>query len=302
MKHQLLVVAEDESVVEPILSMLPEMELVIRRFTSFPAAIDGWNGSERPNSVLASKTLSTPGLLELLIALDEKPPIVPVIVLDDEDLAVPVPLGPKLFWCRNRISGDLPAPVMDAVGNPVNVRSVRRLADYLVCAMACLRSVCLEVSLKNGSDCLFEFVGGDLWNVYSDGAEGPSALKEIVQETVVGAQVRKLQMIPGERQIFETGVSPLGPGSAEDDEEFSTNELTLSDVVSDLKANGDWPIADKKTTEVIDFDQLLTQGIKASLARDYELAVDLFQKACALRPDDPRAKFNLEQVQRKLES
>lgn len=323
MNHRLLVVSEDDSAVKQILAKLNGMDLSIEQSSSFGSAIRNLDASSRPDSVMIAKSLSTPGVLELVAALDEEPPTIPVIVLDDDPLEVPVKLSPELIWHHNRSSGTLPGNIASAFGSPANIRSVRRPVDYLVCAMACLRSVGLQISLKNGADCLFEFVGGDLWNVYSDGAEGLGALAEVVYEPVLNAEVRKLQMIPGERQIYQTGVRPLAPdsmnGVAAGDEEFSTNEFPVKVVIEELKAAGEWPAipgkggdaapsaAEKpKAVElpVADstdpFDEILTRGIKASLSRNYALAADLFRQALELRPGDPKAKFNLEQVQKRM--
>ena len=327
MNHRLLVVSEDDSAVESMLAKLNGMDLVIEQSSSFGAAIRNLGASGRPDSVLIAKSLSTPGVLELIAALDEEPPTIPVIVLDDEPLLVPVKLSPELIWHHHQSSGTLPGSIASAFGSPANVRSVRWPVDYLVCAMACLRSVGLQIGLKNGADCLFEFVGGDLWNVYSDGAEGLEALAEVVYEPVSNAEVRKLQMIPGERQIYQTGVRPLAPesmkGVATEEEEFSTNEFPVKPVIDELKAAGHWPVTGNrgggdsrspttgstaKPAETVGadsadpFDDILTRGIKASLSRNYTLAAELFRQALDLRPDDPKAKFNLQQVQKRLKS
>lgn len=50
------------------------------------------------------------------------------------------------------------------------------------------------------------------------------------------------------------------------------------------------------------YAELMTRGIEAALARDYPTATDCFEEALRLRPDDSRARFNLERIRRQTGS
>jgi hypothetical protein len=156
----------------------------------------------------------------------------------------------------------------------------------------------------------------------------------MLYEPIVSASAQRLQTIPGERQIGHPGLQALNPATRRlldrptttvkrSNDDLGTREIVLDTMRSDLeearaKAKKAAPPANARQTSVPEtpqappkaispspveesFEGLLSEGIQASLARDYPRAGKAFRAALALRPNDVRARHNLDRIRRYLD-
>lgn len=322
MKSTLLVVKGEGSAVDGLLPDLCRLEgLEIEEVSSFGQALEEYADGDPPAGVIAGVDRQRPGFLELLAGLDWVSPRVPFLGLVNGSLSgeLPVETGPSLVLQRaDRPARQLVSAVAACMPAGSAAVSFRRGVDYLLPALLSCRSVSLDLRCDSGVDAYLEILGGDLWNVYADSLEGVEALEALLYEPVAQARVRTLQTIPEDRHIWSSGMQALGVGTRRLPPRFeleapppatpaATGERVRAG--SGLKTQAldiAWIDAEKPDElnaaeqQEVDFERHLREGIRASLARDYGRAVEAFQAALEVRPNDRRVMLNLERVRQRL--
>ena len=324
MTPKLLVVPGASEALHPLLDDLRRSDgVTVETVPTFARAIQVCSNGGRPDAVAAQLDDQVPGLLELLIALDGEAGSVPCLALlnGGTGRSLPIETGRSLLLRAATDPADsLRAALLSSLRETMAKAARRRSVDYLLSGILSRRSITLDLTLESGASATVEVLGGDVWNVYCDGLEALPALGSILFERVVGAEVRTLNTIPGERQIRVSGleaVSPAarrlaagaGPGTVPIDviEDPGTREIFLDARADEPEPEpaSSMPVspAPASSTPVSPderFDRLLAQGIQASLSRDYRRAAEAFESALELRPDDQRVKFNLDRVRSHL--
>lgn len=328
MEH-LWVVPQSSSSIE---SLLPHLQLEagvrIETFDTYGSLLKGVDDSPPATVVLAEAGPQNPGLLDLLVHLDNAKDAVPCIAVLPDGSGPDLPVEPsRSLKLMNRRDALLELLALNqGVLTPATPR--RLVVDYLLLAILCRRSLALELTVATSSESLVEIVGGDIWNVYGPSSEAVEALEGILYESPSQAAVRALHTIPGERQLEHSGLYALSPttrrlgrddagqsdGSALD---FGTQEVETDEVRANVEkaqqveaARGDsepsaaavGPSAESSGGDDSEVETLLTEGIQASLARNYTAAAAAFRRVLELSPGETRAAFNLGRIQKHLGS
>lgn len=330
MEH-LWVVPQSASSIE---SLLPHLQLEagvrIETFDTYASLLKDVDDRPPATVVLAEAGPQNPGLLDLLVHLDSAKDAVPCIAVMPDGSGPELPVEPsRSLRLMNRRDALLELLALNQ--GVLTPATPRRLAvDYLLLAILCRRSMALGLTIAPQSESLVEIVGGDIWNIYGPSSEGIEALEEILYEPLTQAAIRALHTIPGERQLEHSGLRALSP---------ATRRMGLSDAARDTGSSLDFGTQEVETDEVranvekaeqaevaqeaseastgstadsvpesaekpgddgAKVEVLLTQGIQASLARDYQAAAAAFRQALELRPGETRAEFNLGRIQKHL--
>lgn len=329
MEH-LWVVPQSASSIE---SLLPHLHLEagmrIETFDTYASLLKDVGDRPPATVVLAEAGPQNPGLLDLLVQLDSAKDAVPCIAVMPDGSGPDLPVEPsRSLRLMNRRDALLELLALNQ--GVLTPAMPRRLAvDYLLLAILCRRSMALELTIAPHSETLVEIVGGDIWNIYGPSSEAVEALDEILYEPLTQAAIRALHTIPGERQLEHSGLRALSPatrrlerGDERDDGsalDFGTQEVETGEVRGNVEkaqqaegaegasdssaASTAEPVAESAEQSSDDgakVEVLLTQGIQASLARDYQAAAAAFRQALELRPGETRAEFNLGRIQKHL--
>jgi hypothetical protein len=301
-----LIVPQEAATVQPLLQLLRQGDWDLDEAADFATALKNATAA-LPAGVVAECGPQSPGLLELVVALDAVQPGVPFLVVSSNGTVRDLPIEPSrsIVWqSAARRPRDLLTSLRSLAASPRAAEAFRRGADYLLAAILCQRSIGLDLLANEGKEAHVEIVGGDVWNAYGeDGGMAMDALEAILYEPIRQATVRALHHIPGERQIRLHGVQALGPASRRPPERKTAPVPTLSlPPRVEIHEFGTQDVEIVPLEEVADdrFDHLLEEGIKASLARDYARAVRAFEDALTLKPGNTKAEFNLARVRSKL--
>ncbi len=194
-------------------------------------------------------------------------------------------------------------------------------ADYL--QLACLghRSVLIEVDTA-GEKGLIVVVDGSLWTASDHQGAGEDAFRRLVFRQGAQVRVRALRDDPGPRTIESNWEQLLMNAARELDESSrSPSELAASDLL-DLGDDPPPPPAPRPTAPTLPsatlppareavlppapepppdplalaFDAAFEVGVEALLVKDYAAAYAAFERAGAVRPDDPKVVTNLERL------
>ncbi len=319
----LLAVPEEDESVRSVVSVLRQQKgLKVETFSSFEAVIGRKANLPRPSGVLTKLDQRTPGFLELAVALDsEEAPHLPLLALVNGGLMreLPVETGPALVLAdAGRPIEDLLAAVRSLVSGKPETQLFRQGVGYILPSVLSRRSVSLDLRSSSGLDAFIEIVGGDVWNAYSGDLTAIPAIESILYESIDRIEAKTLHTIPGERQLFLSGLQALSPHSRRQSVgpgpravapksrfDLGTQEIVPPTgppeaVLPAAESRGSRTESAPRSETDQEFAMLLNEGIQASLARDYRRAAEAFEKALLRRPEDPKAKFNLARVRRRL--
>jgi len=165
-----------------------------------------------------------------------------------------------------------------------------QVADYLQLAGMSRASVVLRASLEQGDEGWLEIVEGDVWNAYFGSLVGEEAVAALMHLPAAAVATQVLAEPPGARQITR-GLEGL--------------LLELARQKDESRRNAPEP-APPATAERVayaeraGYAERMEAGMAAVRNERWAEAVVAFEAALAARPEDSRARHNLERSRRLL--
>jgi CheY-like chemotaxis protein len=191
-------------------------------------------------------------------------------------------------------------------------------ADYL--QLACLghRSVVLEIEAGELRGSIVVHAG-TLWTARDGQGQGPLAFRRLAFLPGASVRARSLRDEPGPREIYDGWEALLMDAARQHDEEVHAGEPTLAEPDPfGFDFNDEIPPPPRAPSPTMPsapeiassarprsapsepprdgFDEAFEAGVEALLIKDYTSAYLAFERASALRPDDPKVSTNLDRL------
>ncbi|MCP3957930.1 MAG: response regulator [bacterium] len=292
MKHHILVVEDQATLLRGFLRSLEQVEGFRATGCATVDQAVGILESDPPDLLITDINLPGRYGLELLGELDARRLAIPVIVVtayravyqsqipDHHELTVlekPVPMS------------ELTALAQEKLRQSPQQRRTFQLTDYLQLAELARRSAVLTIETEAGTSGTVEIVDGAIWSArFGDLAAG-AALETLLEESPK-ISASPLDREPSRRNVWSTSSQLLLERAKRQDEQGNAEG---DESVSILEEAAD------PTREA--FATAFNQGVRAGVQGDLETAAAAFKQALELRPEDSRARFNLDRVTRQLD-
>lgn len=308
MKHRLLVMMHEHSPHQGLVQDLRartelEIEHLDEHKEAFERLID-----HPPEGLLAVIDRPDPHHLELLAALEAFKLRIPILVLKKDAVNAGLPFAPSPFLTvleAAQPTADLAESIRAALARKRDdAGPILRVVDYLQLAVLGAQSVTLDLHCSAQQELHLELVGGDLWNAYRNDLDGDPAILPVLYSSPSHVKVRPLQKIPFERTFKKQGLATLfelhDASLLEEAREHSTQAIDLDELQEMLESDGETVPINLEESLSGRVETLLTEGLEAALARDYQRALEIFEEAAAIRPEDPRVVHNLQRIRQRL--
>lgn len=266
-----------------------------------------------PDGLLTAIDWPDPSHLELLAAVEAFQLRIPVLILSQvvENEPLPFALSPFLTLLEPAQStASLATAIHAGLAQKHDAEGpILRVVDYLQLAILGAQSVTLDLYCSAQQELHLELVGGDLWNAYRNDLDGEPAILPFLFASPNHVKVRPLQQIPFARTFKKPGHTTLvelrarqSRETTETDHERPTLAIDLEFVDEILQAAPADESGQRDQEEPVAgrVESLLTEGLEAALARNYDRALQAFEEAAALRPEDPRVIHNLQRIRQRL--
>ncbi len=219
-----------------------------------------------------------------------------------EVLEKPVPIEELRAVVRRRL-GDDGASEVSPFGVP----------DYLQLACMGRHSVLIEVERDGNVVGEIVISSGDIWSAKDELGSGLDALGRLTFSEGALVKCRRLADNPSDRDLEGGWEFLLMEAARVVDESRRSQEVNAVsahtdgvDNTSETPGEDDAHGATGSSGEVTksndgpgpneEFAELWDQGLEAMLSKDYPLALNVFEKALALQPDDAKLKANIQRL------
>ncbi len=206
-----------------------------------------------------------------------------------EVLEKPVPIDELRDAVRRRLGDEGPAEV-----SPFGV------PDYLQLACMGRHSVLIEVERDGKTIGEVVISSGDIWSARDDRGSGLDALGRLTFTEGCLVKCRRLSDNPTERDLEGGWEFLLMEAARVVDETRRSQELQAPDDAElssgERPAHAETADAAAEPDPDSEFAKLWDQGLEAMLAKDYPLALDVFERALELQPDDARLRANIHRL------
>lgn len=229
-----------------------------------------------PTLVLIKASSHSPAFIEAVAAADGLGACrILILAASSPEREVLLPAASRLFLAGERLTPHaLEAQLVAALTAEPAAEGRLRLADFLALGWTMGLSAALLLKLESKGKALVELKEGETVAYRSQVGDGEPPLLAALASPVLDARRTFLESSHLRRNI-----------------ELPTIELLAGHISSKAAAVDEGPVAES-------FQDLFAAGLAASLGRDYAAAAKAFERALAIQPDDPRARFNLERVRR----
>ena len=267
--------------------------------------------THRPDLVISDIDLPGRSGIELLGELGRRGLTIPVIYVSAylKAYRAQIPPHANVEVVEKPVGlDDLRAMVRARLGSPPEVRPAPfSAADYLQLACTGRHSVVIHVER---ADVHGEIViaDGQLWSAKDGKGDGPPALRRLVFRQDVEVHCTTLKGAPGPRNVEGPWEMVLLESARLFDEETRASTQpprpprAAHDAVAPRFASeppppvGPTPEEEAQAEADARFELAWEHALEAMLKKDYPSAVQAFEVAGTLRPDDPRVKANLKRL------
>jgi DNA-binding response OmpR family regulator len=245
-------------------------------------------GTDPPDLLITDLNLPGRNGLEMIAELEKAGRMIPIIVVTayravyesffprHHEMVVlekPVPAVVLLDHIHSLLAGAETRPVGPAF----------QVSDYLQLAGMGRHSVILEVSVGESQSGRLEVVEGELWNASFGRLTGKEAVVAMLDLPTNAVASQALSVLPASRQIEESIDALLLDQARRLDESRRNRQLAATDVGS-----------------IESYAMAFEIGMKAVEREDWAGATAAFSRALERRPNDARARYNLERTQKML--
>lgn len=295
MSAQVLVIAERAR-----LDTSPLRSFRVKHLEEVPPALD-YLVSRSPRVVVFGPDLANGEGYAIFAGLESRDLRIPVLV----EARLPEALSPVgvesafLHWVEpGNSSEQWFAQVLQAIESAENadLGPMFSVYDLLRLAVGLGHSTALAVGTRVG-EIRLEIVGGDVWSAESGRRNGLEALVEFLLESPLSIDTVALRSVPSQRPLKTPGAATLRRALALlNDRDIGTSPIQVVDLRATRGAAQPLARDPSPTASPELFDEALAAGISAALARDFPRAIGCFERALEMRPNDPRALYNLGRV------
>ncbi len=292
MKHHILVVEDQATLLRGFLRSLEQVDGF--RATGCATVDQAVEILESDPPDLLITDINLPGRygLELLGELDARRLDIPVIVVtayravyqsqipDHHELTVlekPIPMSKLTELAKEKLRH---AP---------SQRRAFHLTDYLQLAELARRSVVLTIETEAEITGIVEVVEGAIWNARLGDLAAGAALEALLDDSLK-ISVSPLDREPSRRNVWSTTSRFLLERAKKQDEQDNGGVEESGDLLEEVADPTGEPFA-----------KAFNQGLRAGVRGDLEAAAAAFEQALELRPEDSRARFNLDRIRRQLD-